>query len=140
MELLTLKSQILVDILLSPSEKDDGCLNLYEIFELDLNADLVSLSACETGLGQLVRGEGMVGFTRALMYAGTPSMILSLWKVPDESTSDLFVNYYSKLQKNNGTNKYAPLREVQLEMIQSEKYSNPYYWAPFIFIGEKSSQ
>ena len=124
-------------ILLQPSESNDGCLNLYEIFDLNFNADLVTLSACESGLGQLVQGEGMVGFTRALMYAGTPSMILSLWKVADESTSDLFVNYYSKLQRNKGTNKYTPLREVQLEMIESEKYSNPYYWAPFIFIGER---
>ena len=117
----------------------DACLNLYEIFELEFNADLVTLSACETGLGKLVRGEGMVGFTRALMYAGTPSVILSLWEVGDDSTKDLFVNYYSKLAKD-GSEKYAPLRAAQLDMINSGKYSNPYYWAPFVFIGERGSK
>ena len=117
----------------------DACLNLYEIFELEFNADLVTLSACETGLGKLVRGEGMVGFTRALMYAGTPSVILSLWEVGDDSTKDLFVNYYSKLSKD-GSQKYVPLREVQLQMIESGKYSNPYFWAPFVFIGERVSK
>ena len=117
----------------------DGCLNLYEIFELEFNADLVTLSACETGLGKLVQGEGMVGFTRALMYAGTPSVILSLWEVGDDSTKDLFVNYYSKLSKD-GSQKYAPLREAQLQMINSEKFSNPYFWAPFVFIGERASR
>ena len=66
----------------------DACLNLYEIFDLKFNADLVTLSACETGLGKLVQGEGMVGFTRALMYAGTPSVILSLWEVGDDSTKE----------------------------------------------------
>ena len=105
-------------ILLNPTEGEDGCLNLFEIFNLDFNADLVSLSACETGLGQLVRGEGMVGFTRALMYAGTPSVILSLWEVVDASTKDLFVKYYSKLAKDKYSDKYTPLREAQLEMIK----------------------
>ena len=117
----------------------DACLNLYEIFELEFNADLVTLSACETGLGKLVRGEGMVGFTRALMYAGTPSVILSLWEVGDDSTKELFVNYYGKLSKD-GSQKYTPLREVQLQMIKSGKYSNPYFWAPFVFIGEGESK
>ena len=117
----------------------DACLNLYEIFDLEFYADLVTLSACETGLGKLVRGEGMVGFTRALMYAGTPSVVLSLWEVSDDSTKDLFVNYYSKLSKDD-SDKYAPLRDTQLQMIESGKYSNPYYWAPFVFIGERGSK
>ena len=81
----------------------------------------------------------MVGFTRALMYAGTPSVILSLWEVGDDSTKELFVNYYSKLSKD-GSEKYAPLRDTQLRMIESGKYSNPYYWAPFVFIGERESK
>ena len=127
-------------ILLTPADTEDGCLNLYEIFDLELNADLVSLSACETGLGKLVRGEGMVGFTRALMYAGTPSVILSLWNVADESTKNLFVNYYSELSQN-GADKYLPLRAAQLHMIQQGgEYANPFYWAPFIFIGERNSR
>ena len=117
----------------------DGCLNLYEIFELELNADLVTLSACETGLGKLVRGEGMVGFTRALMYAGTPSVILSLWEVGDDSTKELFVDYYRQLA-SDVREKHEPLRNVQLKMIEEGKYSNPYFWAPFVFIGERQSR
>ena len=123
-------------ILLQQGGNEDGCLNIYEIFNLDFNADLVSLSACQTGLGKLVQGEGMVGFTQALMYAGTPSVILSLWEVADESTNQLFKSYYNTLAKE-GSNKYASLRSAQLQMIHSEKYSNPYYWAPFVFIGER---
>ena len=126
-------------IVLQSGGDENGCLNLYEIFDLEFNADLVTLSACETGLGKLVRGEGMVGFTRALMYAGTPSVILSLWEVGDDSTKDLFVNYYSKLSKDR-SEKYAPLRDTQLQMIESGKYSNPYFWAPFVFIGERGSK
>ncbi len=123
-------------ILLKPDSNDDGCLNIYELFELPLNADLISLSACETGLGKLVNGEGVIGFTRALMYAGTPSMILSLWEVSDESTKDLFTQFYATLAQD-GENKYEHLRNAQLEMIKTKKYANPYYWAPFVFIGER---
>ena len=118
--------------------KEDGCLNVYEIFEQDWEVDLVTLSACKTGLGELIRGEGMVGFTRALMYAGTPSVVLSLWEVADESTKNLFVDYYTELAKDV-TDKYDPLRKTQLKMISSKNYSNPYYWAPFVFIGERYS-
>ncbi|MEM7369770.1 MAG: CHAT domain-containing protein [Bacteroidota bacterium] len=117
---------------------EDGLMQMYELFDLELNAELVSLSACESGLGKLVEGEGMVGFTRGLMYAGAPSLILSLWPVVDESTADLFLDYYRRLQKSDGKNKYRPLRKTQLKMIrQGGTFANPYYWAPFIFIGEK---
>ncbi len=126
-------------ILLQPDDQEDGCLNMYEIFDLNFNADLVTLAACQTGIGKLVHGEGMVGFTRALMYAGTPSVILSLWEVTDESTNQLFLDYYLKLAKD-GSDKYAPLRATQLGMIKSGEYSNPYYWAPFVFIGTRDSK
>ncbi len=126
-------------ILLHPSDEEDGCLNLYEFFELEFNADLITFSACGTGLGKLLKGEGMMGFTRALMYAGTPSVILSLWEVADESTNQLYIDYYSRLTKD-GSDKYAPLRAAQLKMIDSGEYSNPYYWAPFVFIGGRESK
>ena len=120
--------------------EEDGCLNVYEIFEQKWEVDLVTLSACETGLGKLVRGEGMVGFTRALMYAGTPSVILSLWEVGDESTKNLFVDYYTRLSQSR-KDKYSPFYATQLHMIENGgEYSNPYYWAPFVFIGERYSQ
>ncbi len=126
-------------ILLQSTVQEDGCLSIHEIFDLDFNADLVTLAACQTGLGKLVRGEGMVGFTRALMYAGTPSVILSLWEVADESTNQLFLDYYSTLAKD-GSDKYVPLRATQLKMIESEEYANPYYWSPFVFIGARESK
>lgn len=127
-------------LLLTPSNNEDGCLNMYELFDLNLNADLVSFSACETGLGQLIRGEGMIGFSRALTYAGAPTAIVSLWEVQDFSTSYLFVDFYTELRKNP-SNKYLPLRKAQRKMINAGgKYSNPYYWAPFIFQGAITSR
>lgn len=123
-------------ILLTPDEKENGCLELHEIYRLELKADLVTLAACRTGIGKLLPGDGMVGFSQALMYAGTPTVILSLWDVPEESTSWLFSHYYHKLKANRGKDKYSPLRNTQLGMIESQKYANPYNWAPFILIGE----
>ncbi|MEM7369771.1 MAG: CHAT domain-containing protein [Bacteroidota bacterium] len=123
---------------LAKTPDNDGRLYLYEIFDLDLDADLVSLSACDTGLGKLVEGEGLVGFTRGFMYAGTPSLLLSLWAVNEESTSLIFSDYYKMLAKTKGRNKYSPLRKAQLKMIkQGGKFANPYYWAPFVFIGDR---
>ncbi|MCO6492830.1 MAG: CHAT domain-containing protein [Phaeodactylibacter sp.] len=120
------------------NEAEDGLLHAYEIFELNLNADLVVLSACGTGLGRLHKAEGMIGFSRSLMYAGTPSLILSLWPVDDQSTSELFKTYYQNLKANGGTDKQAPLRTAQLKLIESgEKHANPFFWAPFVFIGER---
>ena len=79
---------------------EDGFLQAAEIFDLKLNADLVVLSACQTGLGKLIRGEGMVGLTRAFMYAGTPSVLVSLWSVSDMSTAALMGEFYKNLIKN----------------------------------------
>ncbi len=128
-------------ILLQSGEFEDGCLNLYEIFDLQLNADLVTLSACETALGKLVKGEGMVGFTHALMHAGSSSLILSLWEVEDLSTNQLFFNYYEELTSEGAEDKIVPLRATKLKMIGSiNSYSNPDFWAPFVFIGERYSK
>jgi CHAT domain-containing protein/Tfp pilus assembly protein PilF len=114
---------------------EDGFLQASEIFNLKLNADLVVLSACQTGLGKLVRGEGMVGLTRAFMYAGTPSVVVSLWSVSDFSTSILMGEFYKNLIKNNLT-KTDALRKAQLSLIGDPKYSHPFYWAPFILVGD----
>ena len=124
-------------LLLSPAGEQDGCLNTYQIFAMELDADLVTLSACRTGLGEIVRGEGMVGFTRALMFAGTPSIILSLWEVGDQSAQEFFVAYYRYLTQDKPAGKYVPLRRVQLQMIDNGQYADPFYWAPFIFMGSK---
>jgi CHAT domain-containing protein len=114
---------------------EDGFLQAAEIFNLKLNADLVVLSACQTGLGKLVRGEGMVGLTRAFMYAGTPSVLVSLWSVSDMSTATLMGEFYKNLIKNK-LSKTDALRKSQLTLIAGGKYAHPFYWAPFVLIGD----
>jgi CHAT domain-containing protein len=114
---------------------EDGLLQAKEIFELKLNADLVVLSACQTGLGKLIRGEGMVGLTRAFMYAGTPSVMVSLWSVSDISTSILMGEFYKNLIKNK-LSKTDALRKAQLTLMRDNNYAHPFYWAPFVLIGD----
>lgn len=123
-------------LVLSQSEEDseeDGILYVGEIYNLKWKADMVALSACETGLGKVVKGEGIIGLTRAFMYAGAENVLVSLWKVSDQSTSDLMINFYNHLLEGN--TKAASLREAKLKLIKSKDFSNPYYWAPFIMIG-----
>ena len=116
---------------------EDGLLYTYEVFNLDLNAELVTLSACETGLGKLSRGEGLIGLTRAFMYAGASSVLVSLWSV-DESTGELMEPFYTAIQENK--TKAEALRMAKLELIKTTKngisFSHPYLWAPFILVGQ----
>lgn len=114
----------------------DGVLFLGEIYNLRLDADLVTLSACETGLGKISRGEGIIGLTRALLYAGARNVMVSLWKVADASTGELMVNFYTNiLEARKNTRISAAMREAKLSMIKEQKYANPYYWSPFIMVG-----
>jgi len=116
------------------SDTEDGNLYTGEIYNLKLKADLVTLSACQTGLGKVYKGEGIVGLSRALLYAGAKNMLVSLWSVADQSTADLMVNFYSK---SFGSRSYGKgLQAAKKEMIQQQKYAAPYYWAPFILIGQ----
>jgi CHAT domain-containing protein/predicted metal-dependent hydrolase len=112
----------------------DALLQASEIFNLKIDADLVVLSACETGLGQLIKGEGMVGLTRAFMYAGTPSVAVSLWSVSDQSTSTLMQGLYGALQ-DPGSTKSAALRAAKLALLRDESTAHPFHWAPFILVG-----
>jgi CHAT domain-containing protein len=112
---------------------EDGILFVGEIYNLKWNAELVALSACETGLGKVVKGEGILGLTRAFMYAGAENVLVSLWKVSDESTSKLMIEFYNNLLE--GESKSSSLRNAKLQLIGSNKFNNPYYWAPFILIG-----
>lgn len=119
-----------------PRTKDpveDGLLQVYEIFNLKLNADLVVLSACETGLGKEVKGEGLIGLTRAFLYAGTPLVVVSLWKVEDRSTAELMTQFYRHL-KDGQRSKADALRQAQLELIRAG--AHPYFWAPFVLVGQ----
>jgi CHAT domain-containing protein len=117
------------------SKSDDGILRMNEIVEMKLNADLVVLSACQSGLGKLVRGEGMIGLTRAFLYAGAGSVVVSLWKVDDLATSRFMQKFYKRMQEGAGVP--AALRQAKLDMMGSgiPAYRNPYYWAPFVVTG-----
>ncbi len=117
----------------SPGSSQDGILHAFEIFELNLNTDLVVLSACETGVGKLIKGEGLVSMTRGFLYAGVPNIMISLWKVGDKSTRELMVRYYSNMIQGD---KYSEaLREAKLHLIENEKYAYPFYWGGFTLIG-----
>jgi CHAT domain-containing protein len=113
----------------------DSFLRLQDIFNLQLNAELVVLSACETGLGDNVSGEGIVGLTRGFMYAGARRVLVSLWSVNDTATAKLMSNYYQKMLQDKLT-PVAALRAAQLEMWQGETWQSPYYWAAFTIQGD----
>jgi CHAT domain-containing protein len=120
------------------NKTEDGFLRTDEVFNLKLGSPLVMLSACETGLGKEKRGEGVMGLTRAFMYAGAPTVGVSLWSVADRSTADLMSDFYKRLLTPGGTAS-APstaMRDAQLAMIAGKKYSAPFYWAPFVLVGD----
>jgi CHAT domain-containing protein len=119
----------------SESSSDDGILQSTEIFDLNLRTGLVVLSACQTGLGKLVRGEGIVGLSRAFMYAGAPSVLVSLWSVSDNSTAVLMDEFYRNLIKS-GLYKTDALRKAQLSLLSNEEFAHPFYWAPFVLFGD----
>ncbi|OFY69479.1 MAG: hypothetical protein A3G23_10595 [Bacteroidetes bacterium RIFCSPLOWO2_12_FULL_37_12] len=114
--------------------KEDGTLFSGETFNLRMNADMVTLSACETGLGKVVRGEGIMGLSRGFLYAGANSLVVSLWRVSDNSTSDLMLDLYRNILDNKS--KISALREAKLKMINEGIFVAPYFWAPFILIGK----
>jgi CHAT domain-containing protein len=158
-------------ILLAKSDNEDGRLEVREIFGMDLKASLIVLSACETGLGKLSSGDELVGLTRAFIYAGTPSVVASLWNVEDSSTAQLMASFYKNLKTMT---KVEAMRQAQLQLIRgnvnsdllarrgiggvgklgespaakpaagsiansplaSVTTSHPYFWAPFILVGE----
>ena len=153
-------------VLLARGGREDGRLEVREIFGMELKANLVVLSGCETGLGKLSTGDELVGLTRAFIYAGTPSVVASLWSVDDSSTAQLMASFYRNLKTMS---KVEALRQAQLELIRGEgrsdllarrgvggigklgetvksesasqspisiSTSHPYFWAPFILVGD----
>jgi CHAT domain-containing protein len=119
-------------IYLNAEDDEDGSLYSGEIYNLNLSSDLITLSACETGLGKLSKGEGIIGLSRALLYAGASNIVVSLWNVSDNSTSELMIDFYSE---NDALGYSKPLQTAKLKLIAKGQYSEPYYWAPFILIG-----
>ncbi|BAY66449.1 TPR domain protein [Calothrix brevissima NIES-22] len=112
-----------------------GYLRLADLFNLDYPADLIVLSACETGLGKEIQGEGLVGLTRGLMYAGGERLVVSLWQVSDQGTAEFMQEFYKQMWQQ-GKSANQALRATQLKMWQQEKWRNPNYWAAFTFLGE----
>ncbi len=113
----------------------DGYLRMVEIINMNLPAELVVLSACKTGLGKEVRGEGLMSLTRGFMYAGAARVMVSLWDVNDKSTSVLMGEFYQGLLQQK-LRPSAALRAAQLKMLKSKQWASPYYWAAFVQLGE----
>lgn len=122
-------------IFLQDHAGEDGNLFAGEIYNLEMNANLVTLSACQTGLGKISKGEGVIGLSRALVYAGARNVMVSFWSVADESTSQLMQSFYKRLLEQPNVDYSQALRDAKLELMKGKKYSSPYYWAPFILIG-----
>jgi CHAT domain-containing protein len=117
-------------------QPNNGFLRLNEIYNLRLPAELVVLSACQTGLGKEIRGEGLVGLTRGFMYAGARRLMSSLWQVEDASTSELMQRFYRGVLGNQRLSPAAALRAAQIEMWKQKQWRSPYYWAAFVVQGE----
>jgi CHAT domain-containing protein/Tfp pilus assembly protein PilF len=128
-------SGLVFSLLDQEGKPQDGFLRLHEIYNLQLNADLVVLSACETGLGKEIKGEGLIGLVRGFMYSGAPRVIASLWTVDDLATAELMKLFYQRMFKD-GLPPGAALRAAQLEMSGQERWASPYFWAGFVLHGE----
>ncbi|MBI1892313.1 MAG: CHAT domain-containing protein [Burkholderiales bacterium] len=117
-------------LLLARDGNDNGILTVNELYSLELNADLVTLSACETGLAKISNGDDLIGLTRGFFYSGTSSVIASLWQVDDDATSYLMVQFYEALKKSN---KRDALRQAQINTMK--KFKHPFFWAAFYLSG-----
>ena len=116
-------------------ESQEGFLRSHELFNLKLPAEVVVLSACQTGLGKNIRGEGVVSLTRGFMYAGAPRVVVSLWAVSDWGTTELMMRFYHGMLKE-GMRPAAALRAAQISLMNDKRFASPYYWAPFTLHGE----
>lgn len=119
---------------LDSKSQEDGFVQMREIFNLRMSADLVSLSACQTGLGQFIRGEGIEGLNRAFFYAGASSVLMSLWSINDQASSQLMERFYFHLLSSNSI--MDALQKAKLEMIAFKPFSHPFYWAAFVITGD----
>ncbi|HWQ31896.1 MAG TPA: CHAT domain-containing tetratricopeptide repeat protein [Blastocatellia bacterium] len=128
-------SALVLSLVDEQGRAQDGFLRANEIFNLNLPAELVVLSACQTGLGKEVKGEGLVGLTRGFMYAGAKRVIVSLWNVNDKATSELMTQLYRQMLRS-GETPAAALRRAQLALWKQKQWQAPCYWAAFILQGE----
>jgi CHAT domain-containing protein len=144
--LLNEKAPLYSALALAHGPGEDGRLEARELIDLDLRADLVVLSACETALGKTVNGEGVLGLPWSLFVAGTPSTVVSHWQVEDETTGTLMSTFYRKMLPTPPKGGKVPataalpraqaLRAAQLTLLRDGKHAHPYYWAPIVLIGD----
>jgi CHAT domain-containing protein/tetratricopeptide (TPR) repeat protein len=128
-------SGIVLSLVDEKGQPQNGFLRLYEIYNLKLRADLVVLSACQTAVGQEIRGEGLLGLTRGFMYAGAPRVVATLWQVDDRATSELMKRFYQKML-GEGLRPAAALKAAQVSMQSDKRWSSPHFWAAFTLQGE----
>jgi CHAT domain-containing protein len=126
-------SGLVLSLVDKDGKEQNGFFSLSDIYNLDLHADLVVLSACETGLGKEIQGEGLVGIARGFMYAGASRVVASLWKVDDAATAELMKLFYRGMLKDR-LSPAAALQRAQMEM--SKRWPSPYYWAGFVLLGQ----
>jgi CHAT domain-containing protein/Flp pilus assembly protein TadD len=128
-------SGIILSLVDESGRPQDGYIRLHDIYNLNLPADLVVLSACQTGVGKQIRGEGLMTLTRGFMYAGAARVVASLWKVDDLATAELMGKFYKEMF-TNGRQPADALRAAQIELSRDKRWQSPYYWAGFILQGD----
>jgi CHAT domain-containing protein/Tfp pilus assembly protein PilF len=128
-------SGLVLSLVDAQGNPENGFIDLQDIYNLNLSSQLVVLSACETGLGKEVKGEGLVGLTRGFMYAGAPSVVATLWKVDDVATAQFMGLFYKSLFQE-GLRPSAAMRKAQAQMWKQKQWANPYYWAAFTIQGD----
>jgi len=128
-------SGIVLSLVDENGNPQDGFLRAHEVYNLKLPAELIVLSACQTGLGKEVKGEGLVGLTRGFMYAGAPRVVVSLWSVNDEATAELMARFYRGMLQDK-LRPAAALRAAQVSLMKEKQWQSPFYWASFTLQGE----
>lgn len=128
-------SSLVLSMVDAQGKTENGFLRANDIYNMKLPAELVVLSACQTGLGKEVKGEGLIGLTRGFMYAGARRVVVSLWSVNDKATADLMEKFYRRILKDN-ERPAAALRAAQIEMWKQKAWQSPYYWSAFVIQGE----
>jgi hypothetical protein len=128
-------SGVVLSLVNERGEAQDGFLRAHEIYNLRFRAELVVLSACQTGIGKEIRGEGLLSLTRGFMHAGAPRVLVSLWDVSDSGTTELMVRFYHGMLKE-GMRPAAALRAAQVSLMNDKRWASPYYWASFTLQGE----
>ncbi|HEX3249939.1 MAG TPA: CHAT domain-containing protein [Pyrinomonadaceae bacterium] len=128
-------SGIVLSLVDQNGKPQNGFLRLYDIYNLNLKADMVVLSACQTALGREIKSEGLIGLTRAFMYGGASRVVASLWRTDDRATAVLMGRFYDALLSKQMSGA-AALRSAQISMWQDKRWRSPRYWAAFTLQGE----